>query len=104
MKRVCLPILLAVLLSIGITGLAVASPGHAPVGGCPDGFQLHAMADMQGDPGAADHRHIGNLADQNGDGFLCMKHVGADGTNHVHIDNTIPCAPAPARCIVQPMP
>jgi hypothetical protein len=34
------------------------------------------------------HHHIGNDADQNGDGYLCMKMAAND--NHVHIDNNVP--------------
>ena len=29
-------------------------------------------------------------ADQNGDGFICGKHVGKDGKVHVHTDNNLP--------------
>jgi hypothetical protein len=28
--------------------------------------------------------------DRNGDGFLCVKHVGKNGNNHVHKDNNVP--------------
>ena len=104
MKRVCLAVVLSILLAVGIANLAVAHPGHTRVAGCPDNFHLHDMADMQGDPAGADHHHIGNDTDQNGDGFLCMKHVGKAGRNHVHIDNNVPCAPDPSRCEVHTMP
>jgi hypothetical protein len=28
--------------------------------------------------------------DRNGDGYLCVKHVGAGENNHVHKDNNVP--------------
>lgn len=62
---------------------------HEPVGGCPDGFHLHDIMDHTDHEGH-NHHHIGNDKDQNGDGFLCVKHVGEEGINHVHIDNNVP--------------
>jgi hypothetical protein len=97
MRQHLLVLALAAALVLTFGGTALAGHG-APRAGCPDGFELHHMH-MMGD---ADHmhHHIGNDADRNGDGFLCVKHVGKDGNNHVHIDNNVPCDPKPERCVV----
>ncbi len=97
MRNLLFVFTLVAILSLVFGGVALAEPG-TPAGGCPDSFDLHAMH-MMGD-GEHMHHHIGNDADQNGDGYLCMKHVGKDGKNHVHVDNTVPCAPKPERCTV----
>jgi len=36
------------------------------------------------------HDHIGIDTDANGDGYVCMKHVGPGGSLHLHIDNNLP--------------
>lgn len=90
-KRAGLFIVLMILLLLTFT-TALASEGMGnPVGGCPPGFHLHSMSDMDHD-GDHMHHHIGNDQDQNGDGYLCVKHagVGVDYWNHVHRDNTLP--------------
>ena len=97
MRRLILTLTLVAAFTLLFAGLALADHG-APIGGCPDGFELHHMHEMDG--GGHMHHHVGNDADQNGDGYLCMKHVGAAGNNHVHIDNTVPCDPKPERCVV----
>ena len=76
------------LLAAGTVGSAIA----APVGGCPDGFHLHSLADHHhsGEGGDHPHKHVGNDKDLNGDGYICGKHVGKDGSVHVHIDNNVP--------------
>jgi hypothetical protein len=33
--------------------------------------------------------HAGTDADQNGDGFICVKHVTPGENIHVHIDNNV---------------
>jgi len=66
---------------------AIGSEGQAQYG-CPDSFELH-MA-MEHDHGDHEHHHIGADTDLNGDGFICVKHVGNSGNNHVHIDNHVP--------------
>ncbi len=58
-----------------------------PVAGCPDGFHLHVVGNHH--DGQA-HFHVGTVADQNGDGWVCAKHVSVDGSVHVHIDNNFP--------------
>ena len=56
--------------------------------GCPPGFTL----EMAMDPGEHEHmhKHAGTSADQNGDGYICMKPVTPTGKVHVHIDNNVP--------------
>lgn len=84
---------LALLLVLALLVLLMATPVFAqenqPVGGCPDNFHLHNTMDHTDHEGHS-HHHIGNDQDQNGDGFLCVKHVGESGINHVHIDNNVP--------------
>lgn len=102
MHRLLLVVALVSMLALAITGSALAHDGHTPVGGCPDGFMLHDSYDM---PGMTmdGHHHVGVDTDHNGDGFICMKHVGHDGNNHVHTDNNASCVPDPARCMPMPM-
>jgi hypothetical protein len=90
MNRWMVGIGLALLLMTAVTGFALAEDG-GPIGGCPDGFELHLMGEHphHGD-GDHPHQHVGNDKDQNGDGWLCVKHVGQNGAIHVHIDNSVP--------------
>lgn len=97
MHRLLLVLTIVAALTLAVGGIALADHG-APAGGCPDGFKLHHMHMME--DGEHMHHHIGNDADQNRDGYLCMKHGGQDGNNHVHIDNNVPCDPEPDRCVV----
>ncbi len=89
MKVIGKSLIIVILLMLLLSTTALAQDAE-PVGGCPDSFHLHNAMD-HGD-GHADHmhHHIGNDKDQNGDGYLCVKHVGKDGKNHVHIDNNVP--------------
>lgn len=57
-----------------------------PAGSCPVGFSLEPA--MHHDH--HHHRHVGTSADQNGDGYICVKHITPDETIHVHIDNHLP--------------
>lgn len=86
MRRLTFVLTIVTVLVFASIGTALADAG-TPIGGCPDNFELHQMHE---EGGGETHHHIGNDADQNGDGFLCMKHVGAAGANHVHIDNNVP--------------
>ncbi len=73
-----------------IVGLASSTLGQSEptVSTCPVGFHLHAVhGDHDHDTQA--HRHVGTSADQNGDGLICVKHVGLGGSVHVHIDNAV---------------
>ncbi|RIK33698.1 MAG: hypothetical protein DCC57_24875 [Chloroflexi bacterium] len=57
------------------------------LGDCPAGFDhWHRVGEaMDGD-----HKHVGSDLDLNGDGWLCGKHVGPNGSIHVHVDNNVP--------------
>ncbi len=93
MRQFLTALLAITILALGTAGLAYANGGEAMYG-CPDTFELH-MADMD-HMNDMDHHHVGldmEVADINGDGWICMKHVGADGYNHVHIDNNFPFMP-----------
>ena len=57
-----------------------------PSGSCPPGFTLEMAMEHDDHP----HHHVGTSADQNGDGFICMKPVTSTGKIHVHIDNDLP--------------
>lgn len=73
-------VLAAVLLAVPSSAFALSEP----VAGCPDGFHLHLVGDHHD---GEDHLHAGTADDQNGDGWICAKHVSLDGSIHVHIDN-----------------
>lgn len=73
-------------LALSMVTFVAASEGE-PQGGCPDNFQLQMVMDH---PHEGHHHHVGNDQDLNGDGWICGKHVSANGNVHVHIDNNIP--------------
>ena len=88
MKKRVASLLILVLPVLTMVPLALATEGQ-PQGGCPDNFHLHmAMEHEHGSDGQ--HQHVGNSRDRNGDGYICGKHVSADGSIHVHIDNNVP--------------
>ena len=88
MNRWIVGIGLALLLVMMVAGSALAE--HGPeVGACPDGFHLHHVGEHH-HHGDQTHKHVGNDKDQNTDGWLCVKHVGENEANHVHIDNNVP--------------
>jgi len=93
MKKLWLSLALISLLALSTASLTFAHDGD-PMYGCPDNFELHmAHMDHMDD---MDHHHVGlgmEVADMNGDGWICMKPVGVDGYNHVHIDNNFPFLP-----------
>ncbi len=74
--------------------MSVAAQGHeegdAPIETCPPSFdhmhRVHADG-SHSDHEHPPHRHVGNDQDQNGDGWVCVKHTGKDGSVHVHTDN-----------------
>jgi hypothetical protein len=80
MKKTIMALVLALLVAQVVAGAALSS---GPVAGCPTGFTPMMVMDMT-DP---IHRHIGTSADQNGDGWICMKHIS--NTVHLHIDNAV---------------
>jgi hypothetical protein len=55
---------------------------------CPQGFTLEMH--MHHDDHEPEHVHVGTSADQNGDGYICMKPITPDGSIHVHTDNNVP--------------
>lgn len=57
-----------------------------PAGNCPPGFMLEEV--MPHDE--HHHQHVGTSADQNDDGYVCMKHVTPGEQIHVHVDNNLP--------------
>lgn len=87
MKKWIVVLLLTVVLILSTVSFATASSD--PVGGCPNSFNLHVAMDHKHDHGGQ-HKHVGNDRDLNGDGWICGKHVGKNGSVHVHIDNNIP--------------
>jgi hypothetical protein len=69
--------------------LLLAVPVSSADPGCPPAFHAHSEGDMHGDG----HQHAGlamDAVDRNGNGVICVKHVGADGGIHVHIDDFLP--------------
>lgn len=93
-KRNLFSMLIIVLMALTIAPAALADHSGAPSGACPDGFDLHHVAQHdhhQHDEGKV-HRHVGFDSDMdlNGDGYWCVKHVDAAQHIHVHIDNNVP--------------
>lgn len=76
----CALIALVLLMSVPV---ATAAPA------CPPAFHPHTAGDMHADG----HQHVGlamDAVDRNGNGVICVKHVGASGDIHVHLDDFIP--------------
>jgi hypothetical protein len=75
-------LLVAVLSSLGIQPVLAQSQSS-----CPPNFMLHSVSEM-------DHMMDGHMMvgvfDLNGDGYICARHVSADGSIHVHVDNYFP--------------
>jgi hypothetical protein len=81
-KKFLYLLLLAVLLAQITSSVVFAATGT----NCPTGFMLEsAMHEHH-----PDHQHVGTSADQNGDGYICVKHVTPDEAIHVHVDNNVP--------------
>lgn len=78
----------AFLLVILLSQFAVSSvfAMGEPTGSCASGFTLEMAMDQD----SHDHHHVGTSADQNGDGYVCMKAVKPTGKIHVHVDNNLP--------------
>ena len=87
MKKRLFVLLMVLVLAMTAVSVVVAEDGQ-PVGGCPDSFHRHMAGHGHGNHGH--HHHVGNDRDFNGDGYICGKHVGPNGNNHVHIDNNVP--------------
>jgi len=87
MKKWIVVFLVTVVLTLSTVSFVAASGD--PVNGCPNSFTLHEAMDGNHNHGG-DHKHVGNDRDLNGDGWICGKHVGKNGSVHVHIDNNKP--------------
>jgi len=85
MSKIIRVLFVTILVSLFLVTTAFAE--DAPVGDCPDGFMLHMAHDH--DEEHTGHLHAGTDADQNGDGFICVKHLLTDESIHVHIDNNV---------------
>lgn len=57
-----------------------------PAGNCAPGFTLEMVMEHDNHH----YKHVGTDADQNGDGYVCMKPVTPSGKIHVHVDNNLP--------------
>jgi hypothetical protein len=84
MKQFLLISIVCLLLILSVPSTAFATSNT--VGGCPDSFELHMVMPHE----KHGHQHVGVETDLNGDGYLCAKVVGTNGTNHVHVDNNVP--------------
>lgn len=78
-------LLLLLLLMATFSNSVVQAAGGS---NCPPGFTLE-MA-MHHEDHEHHHRHVGTSADQNGDGYICMKPVTPARMIHVHVDNSLP--------------
>jgi len=80
-------LMLALWLALLLTQFAVPTvlAADVPSGGCAPGFTLERAMEHDNHP----HHHVGTSADQNWDGFICMKPVTPTGKIHVHVDNNL---------------
>ena len=85
MTKIIRVLLVTMVVSLFLATTALAE--DAPIGGCPEEFMLHMAHEHDGEH--TGHLHAGTDADQNGDGFICVKHVTPDEKVHVHIDNDV---------------
>jgi hypothetical protein len=78
----------ALLLVVLLSQFAVPSVFAASEAGsnCPPRFTLEMAMEHDNHH----HRHVGTSADQNGDGYICMKLFTPSGKIHVHVDNNLP--------------
>ena len=92
MKKMLLVLLTILLLTMSFVSLATALEPGDPVGDCPPKWEMHMMGHHGEHNGEhhAGHLHVGVDTDRNGDGYVCVNHVGLDEKVHVHTDNNIP--------------
>ena len=83
-KKLVFALMLVMLISQFAVPTALAA--GEPTGSCAPGFTLETA--MEHD--MHHHQHVGTHADQNGDGYICMKPVTPTGKIHVHVDNKLP--------------
>ena len=69
---------------IVLLSLVLAGSAYGQAGSCPPNFDLHPVHEHD----EHQHQHIGSDKDQNGDGYLCVKHISEQ--LHLHIDNNLP--------------
>jgi hypothetical protein len=79
--------ILFVFILVSLFLVATVITAGAQEAGCPSGFMLHPAHEH--DEHHTGHLHAGTDADQNGDGYICVKHVTPDEMVHVHIDNAV---------------
>ncbi len=90
MKTRLIAAFVATILVVGISTPSIAmTPSGDPVGTCPTPFQLQPAHDHN-DEADYPHKHVGTDTDKNGDGWICVKHVGKGDKIHVHTDNNLP--------------
>jgi hypothetical protein len=75
-------------LVLALTMLTNSAAFAAGGSNCPLGFTLEMH--MHHEDHEHEHVHVGTSADQNGDGYICMKPITPDGSIHVHTDNNVP--------------
>jgi hypothetical protein len=80
-RNVVLLFTLILALTLLTNSVAFAASGS----NCPPGFTLEMHMHHEDH----EHVHVGTSADQNGDGYICMKPITPDGSIHVHIDNNV---------------
>ena len=81
-------VILLFTLVLALTLLTNSAAFAAGGSNCPTGFTLEMH--MQHEDHEHEHVHVGTSADENGDGYICMKPVTPDGSIHVHTDNNVP--------------
>ena len=77
-----------VVILLVLLALLAAVPVASAEAGCPPGFHPHTEGDMH----MGDHQHVGlsmESVDMNGNGVICVRHVGQAGNIHVHIDDNL---------------
>ena len=82
-RKVVFLLILVLALTLLPSSVALAAGGS----NCPPGFTLEMH--MHHEDHEHEHVHVGTSADQNGDGYICMKPITPDGSIHVHIDNNV---------------
>jgi hypothetical protein len=75
-------------LVVAVTLIANSTAFAAGGSNCPPGFTLEMH--MHHEDHEHEHVHVGTSADQNGDGYICMKPITPNGSIHVHTDNNLP--------------
>jgi hypothetical protein len=85
MSKIFRILFVTIMVSMFLTTAALADA--TVTGPCPPDFMLHMAHEH--DEHHTGHLHAGTDADQNGDGFICVRHLLPDESIHVHIDNNV---------------